>query len=712
MPALARVRTHTTSAVMSDVSNMPIIGEGTTPLSPSAGSKTPVKHKTAKASSAVLSPNNDAKERIVAREHKTTKAIQRAPSNASQGLMAAAPPTLALSANQIVGLYSNCLKLASENKINAKNSWSLPLIDHIAELVKPDRTDADEDYNFQKASCTLDAGVKIYGCRVDSVHTEAYKVLAGVNRTGNGAQNDDENDDDDENDGENGGEPGAEGGKKNSRKKNSGPRDAASTIESNPEALNIKRDSSGRSMGADPLFQRMSSKFDAGGPRGLLLFNLAPHKGVELLFDSSDAMSLRCPAGQEDVRTPVPVVEVSEEVPLRLSAAAGALENMLGVAAVEGDTAAAVTPWRPGMALPAVMDDDDEDFGPVGGYDDDDVGGGGGADLWGGAADDDSDDDNDCFGGGGGDDGGDPFAGTGLGDSAVLAVAPTSGADWLTVANSRLVGQSWRGAAHWRYRAPTKSTTAGTADDDDESRRTSEVSELSSDSRRKSAPSGFINFSSVDLGSIAVYDTIKLADDDEEELQLAASAAAGDSVAGAAGAHLLPADLHIQPRDLASLALRPGHAVRGAGAAAAVGVSAYAAGDDAFGGSLDAMDGAWGGGDEDDDDDGGDDGFFGWGGDSGGDADTFGDVREVSAPMVAYDRRPNHVDVAAVKQKMWGALQGASDDETDFAPLVNQATAEGGGVHVAFICLLHLCNENNLALSGSNNLDALKVTGM
>lgn len=35
-----------------------------------------------------------------------------------------------------------------------------------------------------RASCTLEAGVKIYSLRVDSVHSEAYKVLGGINRAG------------------------------------------------------------------------------------------------------------------------------------------------------------------------------------------------------------------------------------------------------------------------------------------------------------------------------------------------------------------------------------------------------------------------------------------------------------------------------------------------------------------------------------------------
>ena len=32
---------------------------------------------------------------------------------------------------------NHSVKLAAENKINAKNSWSLKLIDHLSELVRP-----------------------------------------------------------------------------------------------------------------------------------------------------------------------------------------------------------------------------------------------------------------------------------------------------------------------------------------------------------------------------------------------------------------------------------------------------------------------------------------------------------------------------------------------------------------------------------------------
>lgn len=79
-------------------------------------------------------------------------------------------------------LYKNCIKLASENKISAKNTWNLNLIDHMSDLVKPS-TEEGRQTNFQRASCTLDAGVKIYAYRVDSVHSDVYKVMSGLSRS-------------------------------------------------------------------------------------------------------------------------------------------------------------------------------------------------------------------------------------------------------------------------------------------------------------------------------------------------------------------------------------------------------------------------------------------------------------------------------------------------------------------------------------------------
>lgn len=86
----------------------------------------------------------------------------------------------ALSAGELKMMLGQCLKMASENKITPHNTWGLPLIEHLDDLIKEE--DPAQHTNFQRASVTLDAGVKIYSYRVDSVHTETFKILGGLGR--------------------------------------------------------------------------------------------------------------------------------------------------------------------------------------------------------------------------------------------------------------------------------------------------------------------------------------------------------------------------------------------------------------------------------------------------------------------------------------------------------------------------------------------------
>lgn len=117
------------------------------------------------------------------------------------------------SATNLGEVYRNAIRMNAENRINATNSWNLNLIDHLDRFVAPepqqravDRHEKPNEgtfktnsqgadstvdstlvsgVNFTKASCTLDASVKIYSYRVDDVHLTSYKVLANLNRTDN-----------------------------------------------------------------------------------------------------------------------------------------------------------------------------------------------------------------------------------------------------------------------------------------------------------------------------------------------------------------------------------------------------------------------------------------------------------------------------------------------------------------------------------------------
>jgi len=89
----------------------------------------------------------------------------------------AAPPLVAgLNAAQLAQHCKDCLKLSSENKINSKNAFNLLLIDFMAAQAN----NADGECNFQYAGVQLDASVKIYGYRVDAVHTEVMKIASGM----------------------------------------------------------------------------------------------------------------------------------------------------------------------------------------------------------------------------------------------------------------------------------------------------------------------------------------------------------------------------------------------------------------------------------------------------------------------------------------------------------------------------------------------------
>ena len=115
---------------------------------------------------------------------------QAAPSQ-SAGSAAAGSAAPVFGMQQVLELYRNTLKLASENKITKDNTWALGLIDHMSDLVKPSEEEQGQT-NFQKASCTLDAGVKIYSYRVDSVHNSIYKTLGGLSRTAGPTQEEDQ----------------------------------------------------------------------------------------------------------------------------------------------------------------------------------------------------------------------------------------------------------------------------------------------------------------------------------------------------------------------------------------------------------------------------------------------------------------------------------------------------------------------------------------
>ncbi|XP_023757126.1 condensin complex subunit 2 [Lactuca sativa] len=237
----------------------------------------------------VLGSNNDQLERAQARAARAAS-IRRKPvtfNNAADDNPAGA----FLGQEQIMELFQNCIKLASENKINQKNTWELNLIDHLRDIIKVEEDDAET--NFQKASCTLEAGVKIYSTRVDSVHAEAYKFLGAINRVGQDMEQGNLED----------GNTNTEQRKQSTKKEHEQKFSPLSTLESSFENLNLKKFDVAFTV--DPLYHQTSAQFDEGGAKGLLLNNLGVYGGCRVLFDSLEvpANCMSCSPQTDKIET-------------------------------------------------------------------------------------------------------------------------------------------------------------------------------------------------------------------------------------------------------------------------------------------------------------------------------------------------------------------------------------------------------------------------
>lgn len=200
-----------------------------------------------------------------------------------------------LSKEDVAQLYSETIKLSQDNKITTKNTWSLQLIDYMGMLVRggddetPSRTEAGggpgADTNFQLAGVALDAGVRIYCSRVDSVHSNAFKVLGGLSRTAYTGGDDGEDGDDD-------------GESQRTRRRPRG----GSTLIANVSTVTVRKLDT--DLAVDPLFQKMSEAFDEGSVQGMLANRLLVAPAGYIQFDSAEKASPPAAPAEDGVFDP------------------------------------------------------------------------------------------------------------------------------------------------------------------------------------------------------------------------------------------------------------------------------------------------------------------------------------------------------------------------------------------------------------------------
>ncbi|KAK5663259.1 hypothetical protein OQA88_3686 [Cercophora sp. LCS_1] len=194
----------------------------------------------------------------------------------------------------ILANFEEWMKMATDNKINAANSWNFALIDYFHDMSLLKEGDG---VNFQKASCTLDGCVKIYTSRIDSVATETGKLLSGLADSRDSKKKNQEDGEEDEDE-----EVVDEDGNvvKKPRKKvqplvprwrlvinrMQAQRSSEATLAPSFASLQLKKFE--LEFTVDPLFKKASADFDEGGAKGLLLNHLMIDSQGRIVFDSSD----------------------------------------------------------------------------------------------------------------------------------------------------------------------------------------------------------------------------------------------------------------------------------------------------------------------------------------------------------------------------------------------------------------------------------------
>ncbi|NXT35519.1 CND2 protein, partial [Pelecanoides urinatrix] len=223
-------------------------------------------------------PGNDDEREKRQRRRSRAADLQLGSTDSPLGLASPAPrqaeawlPALPQWTNaQISDHYSTCIKLSTENKITTKNAFGLHLIDYMTEILKQKDSELT---NFKIAAGTLDASAKIYAVRVDAVHADTYKVLGGLGKDSAPTKDVDSPEGEDS--------PAPEAVKRVQTKK----KHSFKTIEQNLNNINVSE--ANRRCEVDPMFQKTAASFDECSAAGFFLTGLRTQGcHSELLFDS------------------------------------------------------------------------------------------------------------------------------------------------------------------------------------------------------------------------------------------------------------------------------------------------------------------------------------------------------------------------------------------------------------------------------------------
>lgn len=227
--------------------------------------------------SSALTPNDDQQERVERRKLRVANNVSKSLAG-SLDTAANGGGYSGISVAKLHAIYDNIIKLTTENKITKDNAFSCDFIGYLPDIVKLERQHGQ--FNFQKASCGLDAGVKVFSKRVDCTHDLVFMTLQGLGATLRPSGEDEVEDEGEKS--QSAEEERLHKAKK--REEDGSGADPTKTL-ATEESIRTKTTKE-LSFEADPLFSQTSKAFDENGASGLLQYNLAVYANSTMLFDS------------------------------------------------------------------------------------------------------------------------------------------------------------------------------------------------------------------------------------------------------------------------------------------------------------------------------------------------------------------------------------------------------------------------------------------
>lgn len=168
--------------------------------------------------------------------------------------------------------FTNVIELLHSNKITKMNAFDNRIMDQISTIFKSiENTTTNNETLWQRYSVGIDSCAKIYGLCVDFLHSETFKMIGGLKRTGIVEEEPEVAEDD---------------GKAKKKKKFL---EGVSTLETDEKAISTTKFEKYEKF--DPYFKTISSRFDASTSAGLLLNNLSINGGLNIPFGDDEPLT-------------------------------------------------------------------------------------------------------------------------------------------------------------------------------------------------------------------------------------------------------------------------------------------------------------------------------------------------------------------------------------------------------------------------------------